>query len=198
MKIYFVTSNKGKVSSLQSRPPAGYEVEQIEVEVPEIQHSDVEEIVREKVRYAFQKVGKPVVMHDSAFCVPALAGFPGPYVKYSIETIGVEGLLKLMEGKQDRTAYFKMAMAYADESGEVHTFVNDVKSSKGTVADHITEGSTERSWSGIWNIYCPEWGNGKTLAELGPEAIAAHEKKDDTSSEFYHFAQWLKVSGENV
>ena len=75
--IYFATGNKGKVLSLQARFNENITVEQIKLEIPEIQHNDVEEIVKEKTKIAYALCKKPVLVQDSAFHIPALSGFPG-------------------------------------------------------------------------------------------------------------------------
>ena len=47
----------------------------------------------------------------------ALQGFPGPYAAYVLRTLGNEGLLRLLEGVDDRSASFVTAVAYADADG---------------------------------------------------------------------------------
>lgn len=189
--IYFVTGNKGKVLSLQNRLPAGLNVEQLQIDVPELQHSEVEEIVRGKARYAFEKTGKPLVMQDSAFKIEALNGFPGPYIKYVNQTIGALGIYKLMEGVENRRAYFEMALAFVNNHGNVYTFKNDISKGGGVIADHVASSNSQKSWSDIWRVYSPRWANGKTLSELTSDEIDSHEKNIDTSSEFYFFSQWI-------
>ena len=47
------------------------------------------------------------MIDDSGLFVDALKGFPGVYSAYGQKTIGNEGILKLMEGVDDRAAVFK-------------------------------------------------------------------------------------------
>ena len=54
--------------------------------------------------------------------IEALNGFPGPYTKYVLATIGVDGLLKLMEGQQNRRCGFAACVGFADPAGKVHIF----------------------------------------------------------------------------
>jgi non-canonical purine NTP pyrophosphatase (RdgB/HAM1 family) len=190
-KIYFVTGNKGKVMAFQNRLPEGYIVEQLIVDLPELQNPDVEEIVREKAKFAYEKTGKSVIVQDSAFHIDALSGFPGPYIKYINETIGAAGVIKLMEGEKNRKAYFRGALGYVDEMGNVTTFTSEVHDG-GYVANEIASVDSEKAWSEIWKIYVPKWGGGKTLSELSMEEIDLHEKGEDKTSEFFKFVEWLK------
>ena len=49
--------------------------------------------------------------------VDALGEFPGPYAAYVQDTIGNAGILKLMEGMENRGAHFETAIAFAREDG---------------------------------------------------------------------------------
>lgn len=75
------------------------------------------EIAREKARYAYERLCRPLIVDDTGFCIAALSGFPGPYAAYVLDTIGLAGILRLMEGKQDRSACFETAIAFADADG---------------------------------------------------------------------------------
>ena len=61
-------------------------------------------------------------MQDSGFVIEALNGFPGPYTKYVLATIGVDGLLKLMEGQPNRRCGFAACVGFADLDGKIHVF----------------------------------------------------------------------------
>ena len=58
-----------------------------------------------------------VYMQDSGFVIEALNGFPGPYTKYVLSTIGVDGLLKLMDGQLNRRCGFAACVGFADARG---------------------------------------------------------------------------------
>jgi XTP/dITP diphosphohydrolase len=77
----------------------------------------VGEIAREKARYAYERLSRPLIVDDTGFCISALAGFPGPYAAYVLDTIGIAGILRLMEGEKDRSAWFETAIAFADADG---------------------------------------------------------------------------------
>ena len=61
-------------------------------------------------------------VNDSGLFVNSLKGFTGVYTHYADDIIGVDGLLKLMEGIENRTAYFKEALAYCKPGEEQIVF----------------------------------------------------------------------------
>ncbi|CAK9010283.1 dITP/XTP pyrophosphatase (Non-canonical purine NTP pyrophosphatase) (Non-standard purine NTP pyrophosphatase) (Nucleoside-triphosphate diphosphatase) (Nucleoside-triphosphate pyrophosphatase) (NTPase) [Durusdinium trenchii] len=97
-------------------------VEKCAAELPELQADSFAEICRAKAQEAFHQLGANVVVQDSGFVIEALNGFPGPYTKYVLATIGVSGLLKLMEGQSNRRCGFMACVGFADASGQVHVF----------------------------------------------------------------------------
>ena len=66
-------------------------------------------------------------LQDSGFVIEALNGFPGPYTKYVLSTIGVDGILKLMEGQPNRRCGFAACVGFADSDGRIHIFEEPVQ-----------------------------------------------------------------------
>lgn len=116
--MYFVTSNKGKFIAAQKLIPG---LKHVNLNLPEIQSESNEEIAVHSVKYAFQQLREPCFVDDSGFYVEALNGFPGPYSKYVFNTIGNTGVLKLMQGVENRKAWFEACIAYHD-GNEIHVF----------------------------------------------------------------------------
>ena len=128
MVLRFVTTNDGKwleVSSLISA--YGIPVERINAKVLEVQSDDLVEIARIAALDAYRSFGGELFVEDAGLFVDALKGFPGPYSAYVFKTIGIRGLLKLMEGVERRTAAFRSAVAYVDLDGRVSVFVGEVR-----------------------------------------------------------------------
>lgn len=186
LEIRFVTSSAGKVASLSHRLDAKrYTVIQETMSVPEIQADTALEVATYKARFAYEKLGKPLIVQDSAFHINALSGFPGPYIKYINETIGVEGLLALMQHIEDRSVYFEQALVYIDLNGDAHPFTSTAE--VGTLAQEAYRGeSHEHFWSDLWRIYIPQ-SSTKTLAEL----FVQGQHRSARASEITQFADWL-------
>ena len=80
--INLVTGNPRKIEEATATlSQYDIAVEIIDLDIDEIQHRDPLKITEAKVRTAYEKVGKPVVVNDSNWEVPALGGFPGGYMK---------------------------------------------------------------------------------------------------------------------
>ncbi|WP_243668731.1 Kae1-associated serine/threonine protein kinase, partial [Methanoculleus chikugoensis] len=94
-------------------------VEHVALECPEFRHADVGgEIARGKAEFAYKTLSRPLIVDDTGLFVDALGGFPpGPYAAYVHDTIGNAGILKLLEGVEDRNARFETAIAFAREDG---------------------------------------------------------------------------------
>ena len=155
-KITYVTGNWAKIASAkQALEPLGYEVENIKMETPEIQADDVKEVSKYAAKWAAEKLNKAVLKNDSGLFVNALGGSPGVYTHYADDTIGVDGLLKLMKGMTDRSAYFKETISYCEPGKEPVVFEGITK---GSIA---TRKSGKYGWS--WDfVFIPE-GETKTL-----------------------------------
>lgn len=126
MKLCFATSNKDKIGEFRDfLLPRGIEVEGIDLDIPEIRDGDPAKIAVEKARYASEKTGKTVLAEDSGLFVDALKGFPGVYSAYAYKTIGLKGILKLMEDEEDRRAKFISAVALAEPGKEPKVFVGE-------------------------------------------------------------------------
>ena len=161
-KITYVTGNWAKIKSAkQYLEPLGYEVEQIKMEVPELQEDSIEEVAKYSAKWASEKLQKDVLKNDSGLCVDALNGFPGPYTHYVQDTIGEDGLLKLLEGEQNRKAQFVEVLAYCEYGKDPVVFKSITP---GTIS--LTKSGTY-GWS--WDfVFIPE-GNDKTLGNYEDE-----------------------------
>ncbi len=155
-KITYVTGNWAKIlSARQILEPLGYEVEQIKMDVPEIQSDYIEEVAKYSAKWASEKLKCDVLKNDSGLCIDALNGFPGPYTHYVDDTLKEDGVLKLLEGIENRNAHFEEVLAYCEYGKEPMTFIGITS---GTIAK---EKSGTYGWT--WDfIFIPE-GETKTL-----------------------------------
>ena len=84
MKINFITSNQGKVKSLENSLKSN----NIDVlvcaqnlDIMEPQFDTVQEVSKYKALKAFEILKEPVLVEDGGFSVFELNGFPGVYTK---------------------------------------------------------------------------------------------------------------------
>ena len=167
MKVVFVTTNKGKMGEAREIG-AHYGIEFIpnDYDAVEIRADDPVEIAVESAKDAYGKIKEPLIVEDSGLFIDTLNGFPGTYSAFVFHTIGVEGVLKVMENKVKKDATMKSAVAYTDGK-EIKSFLGEVK---GTVP------KDQRGTSGFGYdpVFIPE-GRDRTFAEdLDYKAAVSH------------------------
>jgi len=103
-----VTSNPGKVKEYQrSLEELGIEAVHLKVPYEEIQSSDLEGVVRKGLSELKSKGISDFIIDDSGLFIDRLNGFPGVWSAFVQGTIGNKGILKLMDGVENRRAKFK-------------------------------------------------------------------------------------------
>lgn len=170
MRLAFVTSNKGKAhEAATALAPLGIEVEMRDLKPVEIQAETLEEIGRAKCEALVGKLAPPFIVDDGGLFVRALHDFPGVYSAHVLKTIGVPGILKLMQGVDDRRAHFAAVVGYHDGS-TVRTFAGRCD---GRLAD--APRSTGHGF-GFDPIFVPD-GEMQTFGELPAERKNAYSHR---------------------
>lgn len=164
--LTFVTGNKKKLEEVKQILAAGdeipFELTNRKIDLPELQ-GDPFEIAKEKCRLAAKATDGAVMTEDTSLCFNALNGMPGPYIKWFLEKCGHDGLNKMLDGFDDRSAYAQTIVAFTEGPGkEVHVF-------EGTTEGKIVtaRGSLDFGWDPIFE---PNEGEGKTYAEMTKES----------------------------
>ena len=190
MKIIFATGNTGKATSLRyhlKRHGVDATVDQQSLDLIEPQADTAREIALVKARQTWDQLRQPVVVDDSSFHITALNGFPGPYIKPMLQTVGIDGILRLMEGYDDRSAAFISSLVYIDEDGVEHIFDDDPYT--GTIALTASTKKKAGAWSALHQIFIPT-GCNKVLAELSADAHT--NVQPERVDSYTRFAQWMK------
>jgi non-canonical purine NTP pyrophosphatase (RdgB/HAM1 family) len=154
-KILFITSNNKKVEEVSAI--TGFDVSAKNLDIPEIQSLDVEAVAKAKALSAFQLTGSPVIVDDTGLSIDALNGLPGALVVWFLDSMGPEGILKILANEKNRQASVSTCIAYADQSG-VFAFT-------GTITGKISETLRGESGFGYDPIFIPR-GQEKTYAEM--------------------------------
>ncbi len=131
----------------------------------EVQSDSLEEIARTAIENIARAV-KPqpdtyIVVEDDGLFIDALRGFPGPYSAYVYQTIGLDGILKLLEGVEDRRATFRSVLGVLTPSGKIEII-------QGSVNGYIAKEKRGTGGFGYDPIFIPE-GYDKTFAEMSLE-----------------------------
>ena len=111
--IYFITSNQRKFASLQQLlQPLGVDLQQLDYDFDEGRGLDIQTIAKSKLSQAKKAFpNKRLIVDDRSFFIPALKGFPGPFVKLLLDSFSYPGIIKLMQDETDRRAIFFSRLA---------------------------------------------------------------------------------------
>ncbi len=176
--VTFASMNQNKFLEVDAiLSPFGISVDFAKLDLVELQSDSLEVIARQKAKDAFDKICRPVIVEDDGLFITSLKGFPGQYSSFVFQTLGNEGLLKLLAGASDRSASFRSLIAYSDG--------NDISIFEGLVNGSIPRETTLGGW-GYDPIFIPE-GADATFAQLKEEKSRfSHRRKG-----LEKFAQWL-------
>jgi len=172
-EVTFITGNPAKAKYLSEyfHMPIAHK----KLDIPEIQSLDLREVVEAKAKSAYAMLGTPVLVEDVSVTFLALKKLPGPLIKWFLETLGNEGLCRLLDGYEDRSATTEVMYGFC-EGEEVHVF-------HGIVEGHIStnpRGETKFGWD---PVFIPNGYTEKTWAEMsGDEKHASSMRKPALTS----------------
>ena len=179
MYITFITGNQRKVKEAVSAcTPFNITVEQEVLDIDEIQHHDPIRISKHKARAAFNLAGKPVVINDASWKIPALNNFPGGYMKDIAEWFESEDFIQLMKNKKDRRICCLETVIYKDSEIE-KIFHNEFWGEISRVA--LGKGNSIERVAVF---------NGKTIGQHHEEGNLAIDPKDYI---WHDFAKWYST-----
>ncbi|MEM2308959.1 MAG: XTP/dITP diphosphatase [Candidatus Bathyarchaeia archaeon] len=181
--IFFATGNMHKFNEAR-RVLAEYNISvaMVKVKTIEIQDDDIESIAEASAIDAARKINLPVIVEDAGLFIDALNGFPGPYSSYVYRKIGLDGILKLLEGIENRRARFKSVVAFSDTDGSVKYF-------RGFVEGRITRVARGYGGFGFDPIFEPDEQPGKTFGEM---TIEEKNKISHRARALREFAKWYR------
>lgn len=161
--LYFVTSNNKKFESLSNMlTPIGVNLLRLEYDFDEGRELSIESVTKSKLKQAKQAFpDKKLIVDDRGFFIPALNGFPGPFVKLLLDSFSYKGLVKLMKDESDRRALFSYAIGYFDG----HTDHILVANEEGFITEK-PQGDNLHGWTELLYVYGHPSRPGKSLAEL--------------------------------
>lgn len=151
----FVTGNENKWREAQAI--LGRPIERLALDLPELQASTTLEVAREKVKVAFARVQRPVIVEDAGVELAALGGFPGPFIKFWEKLGGLASICRAADGLGDRRATAVCVLGLCTAEGS-QTFEGRIS---GTIAEH-PRGTQGFGWDAI---FIPD-GVTRTFAEM--------------------------------
>jgi inosine triphosphate pyrophosphatase len=157
MPLYFITSNNKKFSEVKMLMP---DIEQLEIDLPEIQETDAKKIIKAKLLEALQHHKGEFMVEDTSFYLDCLNGLPGPLIKWFLVTIGNIGLADIAHKFGNFNATAKTIIGYAKSHEEIYFFEGELE---GIVV--VPQGEVGFGWDPIFK----PTGFEKTFAEMTKE-----------------------------
>ena len=124
--ITFITGNEHKVIEAENIfKDYDIKLEHIDLGYMEPQGT-LEEVAMFGAKYASHELNRPVIVEDAGLFIRALNDFPGTYSHYVQDTLGNQGILKLLNNVSDRYAEFRSVIGYCTPNSEPKTFLGKV------------------------------------------------------------------------
>src|ERR1035437_724086 len=101
-KLTFITGNASKAEQLSRH--LDFPIAHRKVDLVEVQSLDLMEVVEHEVKEAYKLMGSPVLIEDTSLIFNALGRLPGPLIKWFLAELDNEGLARLLDGYEDRSA----------------------------------------------------------------------------------------------
>ncbi len=154
MPLYFITSNKAKFQEAKEILP---QLEQLDIDLPEIQEIDIKKVVQEKLKEAFKYHQGEYIVDDASLSLSCLNGLPGPLIKWFWQKLGAQGLFALAKKYNDFRAEAQTAIGYINQKGKIKIFLGAIK---GKIVD--PQEQKGENWD---IIFCPQ-GQKKSFAQM--------------------------------
>ncbi len=157
--LTFVTSSEHKHREAQAI--LGVELVRVALDLPEPQGLDVVAVARTKSRLAYQTLRRPVLVEDTSLELAALGGFPGPLIRWLLESAGVAAIPRILDAFPTRAARARCVALVWDGERELVGI--------GAVDGEIAAAPRGESGFGWDVVFIPEWGCGRVYAEMQPD-----------------------------
>jgi len=167
-----VTSNEGKAREFQAALGGlPWRVQRVAMEYQEVQADTLEQVAVDSALslIAEGSVTPPFVLEDAGLFIDALDGFPGVYSAYVFRTVGCDGILRLMEGRQSRDARFESRLALVLPDGSVEVLA-------GTCEGTVPPVALGTGGFGFDPVFVP-LGETRTFAEMDLAEKEAHSHR---------------------
>lgn len=161
MELVFITGNQHKADFLAKW--LGHPVKHHKLDLDEIQSLDLHAVVEHKARQAYDILKKPALVEDASLIFPAMGRLPGTFIKWFIEEMGYEGVLKLASSLPSQEAHGQVCYAFYDGK--------ELKLFDGEMHGHITSEPRGSGGFGFDPIFVND-GYDITRAEMDEETHA--------------------------
>lgn len=155
--ITIVTTNEDKLSEINEILGTNHKASS--VDIPEIQSLDLDEVITFKVKAAYSKIRKPVLVSDVSLEIEGLNNLPGPFVKFFLHTLGTEGTVALLKGKSTKSKAIEAEAIYDGKNLIIF---------KGIMTGKLVPKDKGVNGFGFDKVFVPD-GYNKTFAQMPKE-----------------------------
>jgi len=169
ISIYFVTSNYNKLNEAKNAfKKSNFKVKKLDLELPENQHESQDQIILQKLKYAWKSIKSPLFVDDTAIYFERFPNFPGIITKQFVSGLGIKNIQKIIREKEP--AYFRTLVGYADSNG--------FKIFEGVLKGRLTKKNPGKinPLAQFSSIFIPDK-HSRTLEEIGGDIVSSHRRK---------------------
>ena len=176
MNLHFVTSNPNKFRELSELLESN--LSHIELDLQEIQTTDLHELVKFKLRQAYEYVQAPVIVEDTSLYFEAWNELPGPLVKFFLKNISLSKMVRALDGFSNNSASAVCCLGFTKDGKSMNLFEGKVK---GNIVE--PRGSQHFGWDAI---FLPT-GYQRTFGEMSSQEKHQVSPRGAATKKFKHF-----------
>jgi XTP/dITP diphosphohydrolase len=170
MKILFATSNQNKIKEAHALlSELGHSVEEMRIngnlpDFIEPQSSDLKEVANSKLKQAISLIKDTeledyaIMVEDSGLFIDEFPDFPGVFSSFVYDSIGLNGILSLLEKSTNRSAEYRTVT--------ILQWKNKIWESSGVCKGTISDEKLGKEGFGYDPIFIPLNGNGLTFSQM--------------------------------
>lgn len=137
-----------------------YLIKNLSIDIEEVQGS-IDEVTIHKAKSAAEKLGGPVLVEDTCLAFSAFNDLPGPYIKWFVQSVGLDGLVKMLYKFEDKSAKAICTFGYCEGPGK------EVKLFQGITHGMIVDSRGHKNFG--WDSIFEPQGFTQTYAEMDKE-----------------------------
>jgi len=199
--IYFITGNKGKIHEARVAIGDANFAGAMDTHMTEIQSDDYREIITAKAQSFIDAMKCKwddlpegtnqilAIVEDTGLECANMNGFPGPYIRYYFDKLGLDGICKF-NALSDATfvSHAAAVVLRYELSGQIGIFSQEIKVFEARVAGSITQAPSGTKGFGFDPIFLPAGYYGTTLAEMD---LAEKQNYSSRMQSIRHARDWL-------
>ena len=115
MEIYFLSSNENKLREVKEiLGSSNIMIHPVNEKINEIQSTDMNKIVKDKVLKAFEKIGRPILVEQSGLFIKDFGGLPGGLTQIFWDSLEADKFSEIFSNIGSAEVIAKTVIAFCD------------------------------------------------------------------------------------